>query len=571
MRALSLRHLTGILTLTLLFDTCLIFSLADQTFFAGLFHNHYAVSLMIITTFALFLIATRALGALTGNGKDGITQALVILAVMHGAFLWPRADKVLPLAVALAIVSLAAGALVCVFRSKRAFDAIDARAETRYVWLMVALYACVLYALSWRTLHALSFFNSKDFAIYNQTFWNTVHGRFFENSTYGSNLSCHNTWFFLLLVPFYFIVPRPETLLALKIAFLALAALPYHRVIKDILTPPARLVMTAVFLLFPFLIAGAFTPPHEIGFAPAVILLTYYFFRRGAFGPFALSLIIMLSIKEHLALVALAFGIFAFFSKKGPRWVLLPVLAGIFWAGFSYAVITHFQKTYQSGADASWFLANFKRMARHGDAGSLRLMLERSNISSWFRAKPLFLLFAPLGFIVPVISPVCLLGFPEFALNLLADRSSMFTPQWHYNIVVSVFLLISCAEGIRKISHLKFAALTGARIQLACAIIILSLTLIHAYTWLPLARVQKSRGYAVSVRRALAMVPSGAFVTVPQPAAILISNRPRYSLLETCVYGDYVLTDQPRCLLSVSPADGYTLAYAEDGICLYKK
>jgi uncharacterized membrane protein len=570
-RLLSLRHLAGIVLVSMATVAGSVNALADRPYFSAIIHNYYIAGLFIFCVCAFFIGVCILMSSCLGNGTGGISQAIAILVTTQGIFLWPRADALVSFAIPGLIILLEACALILIFRSKSPFDDLVLLKEKKYIFMLAIVYALALYLLALRSLHTLSFFNSKDFAIYNQTFWNTVHGRLFQNSTYGSNLACHNTWFFLLLVPFYYFFPSPETLIGLKIAFVALAAIPYYLIIKDILYRPCRLVMMIVFFFYPFLIAQAFTPPHEIGFAPAVILCAYYFFRRNSLCLFIISLIIMLSIKEHLAMVALAFGVFAFFSKKGLRWTVLPIALGILWAVISYEIIVHFQKVYRSHADASWFLTSFKHVLHHDANTSLHLVLERANISSWFRVKPAFLLFAPLGFVVPLMSWTCLLGLPEFALNLLADRPSMFTPQWHYNIAVSVFLLIACAEGIRKISRIRLAALTAGQIQLALSIIILSLTLIHSYTWLPLIRIRTETQVVASLRRSLTHVPRDAFVTVPQRLAIAVSDRLKYSLLETGVLGDYVVTDEPHCLVPLSPADGYQLIYREDDVCLYKR
>ena len=67
-----------------------------------------------------------------------------------------------------------------------------------------------------------------DLGIFDQVFWNTTQGRFFESTMSlvqaqpHSYLADHFSPVYLLLLPFYALVPRPETLLVIQTLFLAL-------------------------------------------------------------------------------------------------------------------------------------------------------------------------------------------------------------------------------------------------------------------------------------------------------------------------------------------------------------
>ncbi|MCM8789826.1 MAG: DUF2079 domain-containing protein [Candidatus Omnitrophica bacterium] len=213
-----------------------------------------------------------------------------------------------------------------------------------------------------RQYNLFSNFNPKDFAIYNQTFWNTIHGRIFQNTTYGSNFSCHNSPFFFLLVPFYYLFPHPLTLQYIKTILLLSSLIPFYLIIRQIITSEcAILALMLTFLLFPFLISQNFVAPHEITYAPFFALFTYYFYQRRKFCLYILFLLITLFIKEHLALVAIMFGIHALWNRRNLRWIIFPIAVGIIWGLFSLWVINYFQKIYNSHIDAAWFIVDLKR------------------------------------------------------------------------------------------------------------------------------------------------------------------------------------------------------------------
>src|SRR2546423_12763797 len=95
------------------------------------------------------------------------------------------------------------------------------RVEPFLVALLAAAYFVVYSALSilrHETYHSLG----PDLGLFDQIFWNTTHGRFFESTMSlaqpepHSYLSDHFSPIYLLLLPFYALVPRPETLLLIQ-------------------------------------------------------------------------------------------------------------------------------------------------------------------------------------------------------------------------------------------------------------------------------------------------------------------------------------------------------------------
>lgn len=450
------------------------------------------------------------------------------------------------------------------------------------ILILIVLYCAIFGYIATQKFNSFSFFNSKDFGIYNQTFYNSIEGRLFLNSTYGSNFACHNSPFYFLLLPFYLMFPHPLTLIFLKIGLLALSAIPFYLIARLILKDSSVFPFTLTFLFYPFLISQNLTAPHEICYSPFFILFTYYFFRQNRFLPFMIFLILAVSIKEHFSMLALLFGIYALFSKKRLKWVLSPALLGIFWGIFSLWIIQHFQKIYQSHTDSAWFILNLSQRFLSQDGNFLSSLISGfscSNISNWYSLRQVFLLISPLGIILPLISPVSLLGLPELTLNLLSDRPGMLSPVWHYNIIVSCFILIGTLEGVKKISHFKWVKnlnLETPTFRLLLSVFILACTLTHSYTWLRITKYERDTTYINTVKQAISIVPKHAFITVPQDIAVHISNREQYSLIESGKYGDYILVDNDTWPLLQEKEireiiENYTQIFHKNNIVVYKK
>src|SRR5438132_10095971 len=96
----------------------------------------------------------------------------------------------------------------------------------------VALTYFVLYSVLSVLRHMTYHSFGPDLGIFDQVFWNTTRGRFFESTMSlvqaqpHSYLGDHFSPVYLLLVPFYALIPRPETLLVIQTLFLALGVWP---------------------------------------------------------------------------------------------------------------------------------------------------------------------------------------------------------------------------------------------------------------------------------------------------------------------------------------------------------
>jgi uncharacterized membrane protein len=426
-----------------------------------------------------------------------------------------------------------------------------------------------------------SSFNPKDTAIYNQMFYNTINGRLFENSAYGSNFAGHNTVFYFLLIPFYLIFPHPLTLLLSKILLLSLSLIPFYLIAKTILPGMSIIPLGITFITYPYLISQNFTAPHEIGYAPFFLLFTYYFFRLNKFWPFMIFLLLSLSIKEHISLLALMFGFYALFTKKSLKWILGPMVLGIAWAILSLKIIFYFQKLYHMSLQTAWFIASLKNRFLQQNGNLFTTMLSglwSANISQLYSLRYIFLLLSPLGIILPLLSPISLLGLPEFAINLLgnAGNSAILSPIWHYNIVVSCFLLIATCGGIKRIYNFKYVKklrISFNTFTASLSVIILSATLMQSYLWLGLTKYSKDTRYNTAVKRAIRLFPKEAFVSVPRNIAVHISARKDYSLVEEGPYGDYVLVDK-NTLSFLSKKDimkNYSCIFNENDILIFKR
>jgi uncharacterized membrane protein len=199
------------------------------------------------------------------------------------------------------------------------------RHEGRLAFAMVLLYVAVFGSLA-LVRHWAFHSTALDLGVFDQVLWNTVHGRFMESTLSLERCDPHNFFLdhfspaLLLIVPFYAVVPRPETLIVFQTIALALGAWPIYLLARRFLVrSEERLVWVAAYVLSAPLAWITFYDFHEITLAVFPLGLAMYFLATRRTIPLLLGLGASFLVKEELPLVAIGFGV-ALLAQR--RWGL---------------------------------------------------------------------------------------------------------------------------------------------------------------------------------------------------------------------------------------------------------
>jgi uncharacterized membrane protein len=189
------------------------------------------------------------------------------------------------------------------------------RYEGRLALALVLLYAAVLGSLA-LIRHWAFHSTALDLGVFDQVLWNTVHGRFMESTLSLERCDPHSFFLdhfspaLLLIVPFYALVPRPETLIVFQTVALALGAWPIYLLARDRLArSDERLVWVAAYVLSATLAWVTLYDFHEISLAVLPLAFAMYFYATRRTLPLVLSLGASFLVKEELPLIAIGFGI----------------------------------------------------------------------------------------------------------------------------------------------------------------------------------------------------------------------------------------------------------------------
>ncbi len=327
-------------------------------------------------------------------------------------------------------------------------------------WLKGVAIAFLLITLLLTVHRYYGFSASYDQGIFNQVFWNSSHGRFFQSSL-SSQLSTnvvhagevpdvayhrlgqHFTPALMLWLPLYSLFPSPVTLSVLQVALVTAAGLVLYRLARCYLEPgPAAAIATS------FYGANAIIGPtignfHDICQIPLFVFSLLLGLEKRWWWLYVPMAILIPWVREDSGIVLFSIGFYLLVSRRHP-WLGL----GLCGYALSYMLILTNWGMPQFSADVSkrFMLERFGQYAT-GDEASTLDILRGMVMNPFLLLKELvtpvgkttrYLLgqWLPFGFI-PAIAPASWLvaGFPLLKL-LIAKGESVLAINIRYAMAI---------------------------------------------------------------------------------------------------------------------------------------
>lgn len=194
----------------------------------------------------------------------------------------------------------------------------------RRLWMILAgasavwfVFVAVMTILRYR----LNYASAYDFGIFSQMFYymdkcleplTTC-----ERDGLLSHFAVHLSPIFYVLLPFYHLFPRPETLLVLQALAVASGIIPVCLLGKALGFSRVRLlVFGLMYCAYPAFMGGCFYDFHENKFLTVIILWTLYFLETGRFKSMLVCVALILAVKEDAPVYAACIGLYLFLRKK---------------------------------------------------------------------------------------------------------------------------------------------------------------------------------------------------------------------------------------------------------------
>ena len=309
--------------------------------------------------------------------------------------------------------------------------------------------------------------NALDMGLMDQVVWNSAQGRWFEESFLtghpASFLGHHFSPALALMVPFYWLLPRPETLLVMQILCIVGSALLFYRVaIKLTGQIWFAVVLMGMVLLHPLVHDAALFDFHQDAIGMFFLALGLFGITYQRWGIAAVGWLVSLLAKEEIAIYWMAIGLFFWVvaGRQRPRqsWVsIVFVLINALWL---YWVIRWLIPAFQGEGEAGF--SSFERYAFWG--GSLAAAFG-TLVSKPIESMQILLLPDRIGglgmMLLPVLLflvrsrwPVLLLLMP-LGINSLADYVGQHNYRFHYSLLPIVIVVYACIWAVHLIQRAK--------------------------------------------------------------------------------------------------------------------
>ncbi len=373
--------------------------------------------------------------------------------------------------------------------------------------LAMLLYVLVFTRLAF-ALHTGMRTHRSDLGQIAQAVWNSSRGRFVEmtdNGFVATRLTDHVEPILALISPLFWFWTDVRALLLLQVIAVALGAVPLYAlalsrleavlsakertqiwIVEPLrqLTRPVALALALAYLCAPQLQSALLTEFHAAPLAVPLILWAFWAIERARYGQFTLAALLLAGVKEEMALLAAALGVWLLWrlwltraqsrvdesprpAPSGPSWAVAMRLAtpylvalgviglslGWFYVATFVIVPTHAVQVYDTAASVY-----FNRYGALGDSPvDIGLSFFRRPQLVWqiategVRLHYLWGLLAPFGLLSLLAPELILLALPLLLANLLSAYPAQYYGDFHYSAPLVPYLAVAAAYGLGRL------------------------------------------------------------------------------------------------------------------------
>jgi len=307
--------------------------------------------------------------------------------------------------------------------------AISSFCSRHAAWLGLGsvLLASAAYALymGWFTIHQhrLIQTNALDLGIYDNLMFGALSGRPFRSpvlfgSVHHNYLAGHAEYGMLLFLPIYALRPGPETLLILQSVMLGFAAVPLFLLARTRLSIGLSVLVSLAYLLYAPLHGPNFYDFHWLPLAIFFHFWLYWALATRKNWLAVLMILVLLSMREDIALGLCVLGAFLFFTGERVRFGLVLSLVCVTWFAINKFVIMRL-------AGSWWFENMYAELFADGQPGY-------ASVLKTILSNPTYTLVtlaheAKLVYIFHLLVPLAFLPVRRLALAFLLLPGCFFT------------------------------------------------------------------------------------------------------------------------------------------------
>lgn len=302
-----------------------------------------------------------------------------------------------------------------------------------------------------------------DLGVYNNTFWNLLRGEFFYSSPClgmrGSQIQYHATLTAYLLLPFYALYQRAESLLVIQAALCALGALPLYGLARRRLASDWMAVaLVAAYFLYAPAHGAIFYDFHFLTISPVFVLTVLYCFETRRRAWLWISLAIALLNREDLGIGLACAFLFYLLNGERPGAAVIGGIVSITYVAlskfvllpaFSHSLTDSFIYAYKAYAtpDAPGFAGVLRTWATNPYFFASRVLIESKLTYTLIMLVPLLLLPLrdPRTWLFMVFGGIITIFSHEYAP--LLQTSFQYTASWTGFVFAGAAIALSFWRG----------------------------------------------------------------------------------------------------------------------------
>lgn len=430
-----------------------------------------------------------------------------------------------------------------------------------------------------------------DLGNFEQILWNTAHGRLFELSTRPwttTYLGDHFSLILLLPAVIYKLLPATITILIMQTMILAGSGYLVFLIAKKLrFSDGEALGFLAIYLTFPALGFINMFDAHANIFAIPLGFLVIYSYLARKFNWITVAILLLLSVKEDLALVVIGFGLALMFSKRD-RWygLFISALAAAWFVGVINILIPYFGQ----GNDFH-YTSQYAQLGLHG--GILSALASPAQLIREFFSLPKIAYFEVLMgslLFLPILAgrwflPV-LFGLMPIMLN---SQTGFLTITYHHAASFLAFIFFTMMIVVRyfgrclkiRTKRLQLIILTVQGLIISGAIFTNFLPNNYCKSYFCVRKYEKIG--IINISKAAKMIPKDASLSVSNNLGAHFDKRKSLYVFPRVEEADYVLVDEStigqwgnfdednKGFEKLKNSPNYEIRYSRDKIWLFRK
>jgi uncharacterized membrane protein len=320
----------------------------------------------------------------------------------------------------------------------------------RAIALAIIFWVIMLVVLIHRHFSMYPSYASFDQGIFNQLFWNSVRGQFFQSSlsstlsssvvhdgqlpeVFYHRLGQHFTPALALWFPIYFIVRSPVTLLVLQITLVTLAGLVLYQLARQRLNPQLSTLITSSFYGANAVIGPSLANFHDLCQMSLFMFTLFLALEKRIWWLFWLMAVLVLMIREDAGVTLFSVGFYLLVSRRYPKLGLATCVLSF---GYMLVLTNYIMPLFSEDISRRFMIEQFGQYVDTPEASTVdviwgmmrnpwRLFVEIVT-PVWENLRYLLGHWLPLMF-VPAIAPSswALAAFPLLQIYLRQDPTAL--------------------------------------------------------------------------------------------------------------------------------------------------